>query len=104
MGVHDESHKGVEAPPEAVDARVSIDHALCSGTAGCKRVAPDVFHVHDGKAWVRRNIDWDSLDRSALETAVETCPWFAIALETGTGPESGPVVPASTDSNGAEDD
>ncbi|MFF5472568.1 ferredoxin [Streptomyces achromogenes] len=62
---------------------VSVDRALCYGSAECAHRAPDVFAFEDGYGVVRpgavRAVGDPAIREAALEAA-EKCPSQAIAL------------------------
>jgi ferredoxin len=64
---------------------VSIDHGMCSGTRNCERGYPEVFSVHDGKSWLRDDVDWSEVDGGRLQEAEEACPWTAIETSQNEG-------------------
>jgi len=60
---------------------LEIDHESCSGSGYCASICPEVFEVHDEKAWILDNIEWDKVDLSAVQDACNACPWVAIACK-----------------------
>ena len=61
---------------------VHVDHDQCSGTAHCQHLVPEIFTVVNRKSWVRADVDWSTVDIARLERVVESCPWFAISIES----------------------
>ncbi|MEU3713516.1 ferredoxin [Streptomyces catenulae] len=61
--------------------RVSVDHALCSGTGHCAETVPAVFRLADRRAWLRPDADLDAADAQALVRAETICPWMAVTFE-----------------------
>ncbi|WP_369390530.1 ferredoxin [Streptomyces sp. CG1] len=59
--------------------KVSVDRALCYGSAECAHRAPDVFAFEDGYGVVRPGHEESADDPRVLE-AVEKCPSQAISL------------------------
>ncbi|MEU3954494.1 ferredoxin [Streptomyces achromogenes] len=72
---------------------VSVDRALCYGSAECAHRAPDVFAFEDGYGVVRpaavRAVG-DPRIREAVLEAAEKCPSQAIALRELREPAAGP--------------
>ncbi|WP_399083204.1 ferredoxin [Streptomyces sp. BBFR2] len=61
--------------------RVSVDHALCSGTGHCAETVPGIFRVADRRAWLRPDADLDAADPGDLARAEAICPWLALTFE-----------------------
>lgn len=63
--------------------RLTVDHDLCSGTGHCRDIAPELFHVRDGRAWLAEDVDLTAVGDEALKRAEAGCPWFAITHQPG---------------------
>ncbi|MEU6771649.1 ferredoxin [Streptomyces sp. NPDC046759] len=59
--------------------KVSVDRALCYGSAECAHRAPAVFAFEDGYGVVRSGQE-ESADDPQVREAAERCPSQAIAL------------------------
>ncbi|MEU7557393.1 ferredoxin [Streptomyces eurythermus] len=76
---------------------VSVDRALCYGSAECAHRAPDVFAFEDGYGVVRpggvRAVG-DPRIREAVLEAAEKCPSQAVVLrEQGAAPREAAAAP-----------
>lgn len=56
-----------------------VDFALCIGCGLCSELCPTVFVLRDDKAWV---IDQNGCDGCDCQQAVDSCPVWAISLES----------------------
>ncbi|MEU6018359.1 ferredoxin [Streptomyces sp. NPDC047515] len=63
--------------------RLTVDHALCSGTGRCQEIAPDVFRVESRMAWPADGPDLAAADPEHMAEAESSCPWPAITFERG---------------------
>jgi ferredoxin len=70
--------------------KVSVDRALCYGSAECAHRAPAVFEFVDGFGAVRPGREQAGEEPAILE-AVEKCPSQAISLTES--PRSAPDLP-----------
>ncbi|MDX2934463.1 ferredoxin [Streptomyces ipomoeae] len=59
---------------------LSVDHDLCSGVGYCQKIAPEVFRLSDGQAWLADDLDLAAADHDRLRRAEADCPWLAITF------------------------
>lgn len=59
--------------------KVEVDEALCSGSAACEEICPEVFQVVDGLSRVQVDTVPEELEEAVRDAEAE-CPMGAILI------------------------
>ena len=57
-----------------------VNQEICIGCGTCEAICPEVFHLEDGKSFVKKLADYAAY-KEKIEQAVEACPVQCISLE-----------------------